>query len=243
MIRALAKKALALCLLFVSLNARADLRPTFELKAHNLFPLFERDRDSRDLQKWWFGEGRVVLNTMTLGSAPDAEMSHEVSVSGPLSTFDPNDPDVDWRGSLRSVLYLATDTSRPVSISVRHGLWFHFYRNAGYFSQNGPRSYRDLKHQLRIAAEARLVDKQLSLYFPIYLQQARYSNFREDSRWNGRWRYSAWVAPELIYRVNDRWTVSAFYETDTLVGSDLKRFYFWDSIAEGEAGVRFSCTL
>lgn len=220
-----------------------ELRPSFELSRHHLVPFLEHDSESRELQKWWFGEGRVVLNTMALGAAPRAEVSHEVSLSGPLSSFDPNDPDVDWRGSLRSILYLTSDTNKPFTFSARHGLWFHFYRNAGYFSEHGPRSYRDLKHQVRIAVDAKLSDQSLFFYFPIYVQQARYSNFREDARWNGRWRYSAWAAPELVYQVNDRWTVSAFYETDTFVGSDLQRFYFWDSIADGEAGFRFSCTL
>lgn len=235
--------AAMLCFLLVSVNTLADLRPSFELSARDLLRLSERDLESRELKKFWFGEGRVVLNTMTLGSAPHGEISHELSLSGPLSRFNPNDPDLDWQGSLRSILYIASNANRPVTFSARHGVWFHFYRNHGYFSESGPRSYRELKHQLRLAAEARLVDKRLSVYLPIYLQQARYADFRSDARWNGRWRYSAWIAPELIYQAGARWTLSAFYESDTFVGSDLQRFYFWDSLADGELGIRIAYSL
>lgn len=234
-------RLVGLCLLFTSV-CWAWSEPSYVLSTRDLLqaPYLE---PGAEFENWWFGEGRVILNTVNFGQAPEAELSHELSVSGPVSPMAPADNDYDWRGSFRSIIYMHTDSRRALSWSVRHGVWFHFYRNPGYFSDYGPRSYRELKHQVRLAAQARLAGDKLIFYFPIYLQQSRYTNFRSDSRWDGDWRYGAWAAPELYYQLSDRWAVSAYYETESFVGSDLKRFYFWDSIAEGEVGVKFSATF
>jgi hypothetical protein len=223
--------------------ARKATRSRLSLTARDLihrFPYPEPDmKNARDFENWWFADDRVVLNTFSLGGAPGHSLSHEVTLIGPDATSR-EDREHDWVGSFRSVLSAQTDSRRFIQISARHAMWSHFYRSGGYYETSGPRSYRAFKNQVRVALEARIVAEKLSFYLPLYLQQSRFTEFRPDARWNGRWRYAAWVAPELMYQQGEKWAVSLFYETDTFVGSDLRRVYLWDSIAEGEVGLRLT---
>lgn len=237
---------LAICAIFlmaspVSAKTRKSFHLNFRLKPIDLletFPMREWVLEP-PLDGFHFLEGYVGLSLWQMGSTNGTQAGHEMSLYAPSN---PVDLDMDWIGSARSTLWFQTDAEKPLSVGVRHGLWYHAYRKGGYYWDGELNASRSLKHQLRVTLDANLSSKwRFSL--PLYLQQSHFESYHPEARFNDRWRYAAWAAPELAYAPTKDTSLSVSWETDTFIGSDAKSFYFTDSLVEGEVYVQFSQRL